>query len=198
MTTNCVFGNICLWFDHLCLFNCILFSPSIQKEIMQFLFPFFLKNQDLLAKAQFVILHGHRLAASHHYALDLICQRCNELRYLSDILVNEIKTKRIQLSRTFKMHKILQQVVSWDMVHFWKRRYFFFPRVLLRGYGAKVWYSFGIKFVGSLKDWVWLCLFTPSTLQYSEQVQYCTNFGLCSEYWRGGGSGFLSILGPSL
>ncbi|XP_007452131.1 PREDICTED: proto-oncogene DBL isoform X3 [Lipotes vexillifer] len=66
-------------------------------------------SQDLLAKAQFVILHGHRLAASHHYALDLICQRCNELRYLSDILVNEIKTKRIQLSRTFKMHKILQQ-----------------------------------------------------------------------------------------
>ncbi|XP_059765952.1 proto-oncogene DBL isoform X3 [Balaenoptera ricei] len=66
-------------------------------------------SQDLLAKAQFVILHGHRLAANHHYALDLICQRCNELRYLSDILVNEIKTKRIQLSRTFKMHKILQQ-----------------------------------------------------------------------------------------
>eukprot|EP00070_Physeter_catodon_P000297 XP_007100375.2 proto-oncogene DBL isoform X3 [Physeter catodon] len=69
-------------------------------------------SQDLLAKAQFVILHGHRLAASHHYALDLICQRCNELRYLSDILVNEIKTKRIQLSRTFKMHKILQQALQ--------------------------------------------------------------------------------------
>ncbi|KAB0372571.1 hypothetical protein FD755_016363 [Muntiacus reevesi] len=67
-------------------------------------------SQDLLAKARFVIIHGHRLAASHHYALDLICQRCNELRYLSDILVNEIRTKRIQLSRTFKMHKLLQQL----------------------------------------------------------------------------------------
>ncbi|XP_077002940.1 proto-oncogene DBL isoform X2 [Tamandua tetradactyla] len=67
------------------------------------------KSQDLIAKARFVILHGHRLAANHHYALDLICQRCNELRYLSDILVNEIKAKRIQLSRTFKMHKLLQQ-----------------------------------------------------------------------------------------
>uniref|UniRef100_A0A8D0WGG4 MCF.2 cell line derived transforming sequence n=1 Tax=Sus scrofa TaxID=9823 RepID=A0A8D0WGG4_PIG len=66
-------------------------------------------SQDLLAKARFVIIHGHRLAASHHYALDLICQRCNELRYLSDILVNEIKAKRVQLSRTFKMHKLLQQ-----------------------------------------------------------------------------------------
>ncbi|XP_044091288.1 proto-oncogene DBL isoform X2 [Neovison vison] len=66
-------------------------------------------SQDLLAKARFVILHGHRLAANHHYALDLICQRCNELRYLSDILVNEIKARRIQLSRIFKMHKLLQQ-----------------------------------------------------------------------------------------
>nr|XP_044996201.1 proto-oncogene DBL isoform X4 [Jaculus jaculus] len=67
------------------------------------------KSQELLAKARLVILHGHKLASNHHYALDLICQRCNELRYLSDILVNEIKTKRIQLNRTFKMHKLLQQ-----------------------------------------------------------------------------------------
>uniref|UniRef100_A0A8C6R317 Mcf.2 transforming sequence n=1 Tax=Nannospalax galili TaxID=1026970 RepID=A0A8C6R317_NANGA len=67
------------------------------------------KSQELLSKARFVILHGHKLASNHHYALDLICQRCNELRYLSDILVNEIRAKRIQLSRTFKMHKLLQQ-----------------------------------------------------------------------------------------
>ncbi|CAO2621876.1 Proto-oncogene DBL [Lemmus lemmus] len=67
------------------------------------------KSQELLAKARLVILHGHKLASDHHYALDLICQRCNELRYLSDMLVNEIKTKWIQLSRTFKMHKLLQQ-----------------------------------------------------------------------------------------
>ncbi|KAL1766985.1 proto-oncoprotein DBL isoform X3 [Sigmodon hispidus] len=67
------------------------------------------KSQELLAKARLVILHGHKLASNHHYALDLICQRCNELRYLSDILVNEIRAKRIQLSRIFKMHKLLQQ-----------------------------------------------------------------------------------------
>ncbi|XP_029390419.1 proto-oncogene DBL [Mus pahari] len=67
------------------------------------------KSQELLAKARIVILHGHKLASNHHYALDLICQRCNELRYLSDILVNEIRTKRVQLSRTFKMHRLLQQ-----------------------------------------------------------------------------------------
>ncbi|XP_035306025.1 proto-oncogene DBL isoform X2 [Cricetulus griseus] len=67
------------------------------------------KSQELLGNARLVILHGHKLASNHHYALDLICQRCNELRYLSDILINEIRAKRIQLSRTFKMHKLLQQ-----------------------------------------------------------------------------------------
>ncbi|XP_014384307.1 PREDICTED: proto-oncogene DBL [Myotis brandtii] len=67
-------------------------------------------SQDLLAKVQFVILHGHRLTSNHHYALDLICQRCTELHYLSDILVNETKHKRIQLSWTFEMHKRLQQI----------------------------------------------------------------------------------------
>uniref|UniRef100_G1PHT2 MCF.2 cell line derived transforming sequence n=1 Tax=Myotis lucifugus TaxID=59463 RepID=G1PHT2_MYOLU len=72
-------------------------------------------SQDLLAKVQFVILHGHRLTSNHHYALDLICQRCTELHYLSDILVNETKHKRIQLSWTFEMHKRLQQVVSCGM-----------------------------------------------------------------------------------
>ncbi|XP_051035088.1 proto-oncogene DBL [Phodopus roborovskii] len=67
------------------------------------------KSQELLPKARLVILHGHKLASNHHYALDLICQRCNELRYLSDILVSEIRAKRIELSRTFKIHKLLQQ-----------------------------------------------------------------------------------------
>ncbi|XP_055986158.1 proto-oncogene DBL isoform X2 [Sorex fumeus] len=66
-------------------------------------------SQNVLSKAHFMILHGHKLAASHHYALDLICQRCNELRHLSDTLAKEIKTKRIQLSRTFKVHSLIQQ-----------------------------------------------------------------------------------------
>ncbi|KAI5138858.1 Proto-Oncogene Dbl [Manis pentadactyla] len=66
-------------------------------------------SQDLLAKTRFVISHGHKLAADHHYALDLICQQCHELRYFSDTLVNEIKARRIHLSRTFKMHQFLQQ-----------------------------------------------------------------------------------------
>ncbi|OBS70185.1 hypothetical protein A6R68_01273, partial [Neotoma lepida] len=66
-------------------------------------------QEELLAQARLVILHGHKLASNHHYALDLICQRCNELRYLSDVLVSEIRAKQIQLSRIFKIHKLLQQ-----------------------------------------------------------------------------------------
>lgn len=100
------------------------FPHAVRAEIIQSWFFSPLSNQELLAKARLVILHGHKLASNHHYALDLICQRCNELRYLSDILVNEIREKRVQLSRTFKMHKLLQQVIAWKMTHFWERSFF--------------------------------------------------------------------------
>ncbi|KAK2506146.1 hypothetical protein MC885_005562, partial [Smutsia gigantea] len=66
-------------------------------------------SKDLLAKTRSVILHGQKLAADYHYALDLICQRCHELRHFSDILVNKIKGRRILLIGTLKMHHLLQQ-----------------------------------------------------------------------------------------
>ncbi|XP_073214520.1 proto-oncogene DBL isoform X2 [Lepidochelys kempii] len=65
--------------------------------------------QDLVGKAQVVILHGHQLAANHHYALSLICQQCNELRHHSDVLSEEIKRKRVQLQMTLDLHTRLQQ-----------------------------------------------------------------------------------------
>uniref|UniRef100_A0A6I8NXJ0 MCF.2 cell line derived transforming sequence n=1 Tax=Ornithorhynchus anatinus TaxID=9258 RepID=A0A6I8NXJ0_ORNAN len=68
--------------------------------------------QELIGKAQIVILHGHQLAANHHYALDLICQRCNELRHLSDVLTDEIKAKQVQLSKTLELHSRLQQALA--------------------------------------------------------------------------------------
>ncbi|KAM6151614.1 proto-oncogene DBL [Rhynchocyon petersi] len=66
-------------------------------------------QEDLLSKARFLVLHGHKLAANHHFALDFIYQRSNEVRHLTDVMLKEMKTKRIQLNRTFKMHKLLQQ-----------------------------------------------------------------------------------------
>ncbi|XP_069468896.1 proto-oncogene DBL isoform X2 [Ambystoma mexicanum] len=65
--------------------------------------------QDLSGKSQVVILHGHQLAANHHYALDLICQRCNELRHISDTLTDEIKNKHARLIRTLELLIRLQQ-----------------------------------------------------------------------------------------
>uniref|UniRef100_A0A671VM79 MCF.2 cell line derived transforming sequence b n=1 Tax=Sparus aurata TaxID=8175 RepID=A0A671VM79_SPAAU len=56
-----------------------------------------------MARAQVLILHGHQLAANHHYALALIVQRCNELRHYCDVITNAIRTKRASLTR-FKMH----------------------------------------------------------------------------------------------
>uniref|UniRef100_A0A672YRE6 MCF.2 cell line derived transforming sequence a n=1 Tax=Sphaeramia orbicularis TaxID=375764 RepID=A0A672YRE6_9TELE len=42
--------------------------------------------QDVMARAQIIILHGHQLSAGHHYAMALIMQRCNELRHYCDTL----------------------------------------------------------------------------------------------------------------
>ncbi|KAM4664541.1 proto-oncogene DBL [Discoglossus pictus] len=70
------------------------------------------RSQDLIGKAQMVILHGHQLAANHHYALDLICQQCNELRHMSDILAEEIKRKTERLSTTLELHTQLQQALE--------------------------------------------------------------------------------------
>ncbi|KFV86412.1 Proto-oncogene DBL, partial [Struthio camelus australis] len=68
--------------------------------------------QDLIGKAQVVILHGHQLAANHHYALNLICQQCNELRHHSDVLSDEIKRKHARLQKTLDLHTRLQQALQ--------------------------------------------------------------------------------------
>uniref|UniRef100_A0A671RJH6 MCF.2 cell line derived transforming sequence b n=1 Tax=Sinocyclocheilus anshuiensis TaxID=1608454 RepID=A0A671RJH6_9TELE len=52
-----------------------------------------------MGRAQIIILHGHQLAASHHYALALIVQRCNELRHHSDTLTTALRAKRASLTR---------------------------------------------------------------------------------------------------
>uniref|UniRef100_A0A671PPK5 MCF.2 cell line derived transforming sequence b n=1 Tax=Sinocyclocheilus anshuiensis TaxID=1608454 RepID=A0A671PPK5_9TELE len=54
--------------------------------------------QEEMGRAQIIILHGHQLAASHHYALALIVQRCNELRHHSDTLTTALRAKRASLT----------------------------------------------------------------------------------------------------
>uniref|UniRef100_A0A8C3NJ33 Uncharacterized protein n=1 Tax=Geospiza parvula TaxID=87175 RepID=A0A8C3NJ33_GEOPR len=68
--------------------------------------------QELIGKAQVVILHGHQLAANHHYALNLICQQCNELRHHCDLLAEHGKRKQLRLQRTLELHTRLQQALQ--------------------------------------------------------------------------------------
>ncbi|NWZ01575.1 MCF2 protein, partial [Loxia curvirostra] len=68
--------------------------------------------QELIGKAQVVILHGHQLAANHHYALNLICQQCNELRHHSDLLAEHSKRKQQRLQKTLELHTRLQQALQ--------------------------------------------------------------------------------------
>uniref|UniRef100_A0A8C5B9N3 MCF.2 cell line derived transforming sequence n=1 Tax=Gadus morhua TaxID=8049 RepID=A0A8C5B9N3_GADMO len=59
--------------------------------------------QEVMGGAQIVILHGHQLAASHHYALALIVQRCNELRHHCDTLSSALKAKQTRLLCTHQL-----------------------------------------------------------------------------------------------
>ncbi|NWT68769.1 MCF2 protein, partial [Prunella himalayana] len=68
--------------------------------------------QELIGKAQVVILHGHQLAANHHYALNLICQQCNELRHLCDLLAEHTQSKQLRLHKTLDLHTRLQQALQ--------------------------------------------------------------------------------------
>ncbi|TMS14305.1 Proto-oncogene DBL [Larimichthys crocea] len=69
--------------------------------------------QEEMARAQVVILHGHQLAANHHYALALIIQRCNELRHHCDIITTAIRTKRASLNRARDLLLRLEGALQW-------------------------------------------------------------------------------------
>ncbi|XP_036595703.1 proto-oncogene DBL [Trichosurus vulpecula] len=67
--------------------------------------------EELIGKAQLLILHGHQLAANHHYAVDLICQRCNELRHQTDVLSEDLKAKEKKLTKTLELQNRLRQAL---------------------------------------------------------------------------------------
>ncbi|KAM9456413.1 proto-oncogene DBL isoform 1-T1 [Clarias gariepinus] len=69
--------------------------------------------EEEMGHAQIVILHGHQLAASHHYALALIVQRCNELRHHCDTLTTALRNKHTSLTHTHTLQLHLEQVVRW-------------------------------------------------------------------------------------
>ncbi|XP_070699531.1 proto-oncogene DBL [Pempheris klunzingeri] len=69
--------------------------------------------QEEMARAQVVILHGHQLAANHHYALALIVQRCNELRHYCDVITTAIRTKRASLTRGRDLLLRLEGALQW-------------------------------------------------------------------------------------
>ncbi|XP_019952588.1 proto-oncogene DBL isoform X1 [Paralichthys olivaceus] len=69
--------------------------------------------QEEMARAHVVILHGHQLAANHHYALALIVQHCNELRHHCDVITTAIRTKRASLTRARDLLHRLEDALRW-------------------------------------------------------------------------------------
>ncbi|XP_061905212.1 proto-oncogene DBL-like isoform X7 [Entelurus aequoreus] len=71
------------------------------------------RAQEGMARAQVLLLHGHQLAANHHYALALIIQRCNELRHHCDVITSGVRSKRASLTRTRDLLLRLDEALRW-------------------------------------------------------------------------------------
>ncbi|CAL8399261.1 unnamed protein product [Boreogadus saida] len=69
--------------------------------------------QEEMTRAQLMILQGHQLAASHHYAQALIVQRCNELRHLCDLVSAALRSKRALLTRARDLLLRLEEALRW-------------------------------------------------------------------------------------
>ncbi|XP_024139656.1 proto-oncogene DBL isoform X1 [Oryzias melastigma] len=69
--------------------------------------------QEVMSRAQIIILHGHQLSAGHHYAMALIMQRCNELRHGCDTLSAALQSKHSLLLQTHQLLLCLGQVQTW-------------------------------------------------------------------------------------
>ncbi|XP_010794645.1 proto-oncogene DBL isoform X2 [Notothenia coriiceps] len=69
--------------------------------------------QEEMGRAQVLILHGHQLAANHHYALALIVQRCNELRHRCDLITAAVRIKRASLTRAQDLLLRLEGALRW-------------------------------------------------------------------------------------
>ncbi|TRY90484.1 hypothetical protein DNTS_012101 [Danionella cerebrum] len=71
------------------------------------------RAQEEMGRAQVLILHGHQLAAGHHYATALIIQRCNELRHQCDTLSSALSVKHSSLTQTQTLLHRLQEAQRW-------------------------------------------------------------------------------------
>ncbi|KAI4883426.1 hypothetical protein NFI96_030946 [Prochilodus magdalenae] len=69
--------------------------------------------EEEMGHTQIIILHGHQLAASHHYALALIVQRCNELRHHCDTLTTALRKKHTALTQTRDLLQRLEEALRW-------------------------------------------------------------------------------------
>uniref|UniRef100_A0AAR2K3U9 MCF.2 cell line derived transforming sequence a n=1 Tax=Pygocentrus nattereri TaxID=42514 RepID=A0AAR2K3U9_PYGNA len=72
-----------------------------------------LEKREEMARAQVMILHGHQLAAGHHYAMALIIQRCNELRHHCDTLSSAISAKHKALTQVQTLLQRLEEAQRW-------------------------------------------------------------------------------------
>ncbi|XP_057677855.1 proto-oncogene DBL-like [Corythoichthys intestinalis] len=71
------------------------------------------RAEEVMSRAQVLMLQGHQLAACHHYALALIMQRCNELRHHCDVISGGLRAKHATLARARDLLFRLDRALRW-------------------------------------------------------------------------------------
>ncbi|XP_069749640.1 proto-oncogene DBL isoform X2 [Narcine bancroftii] len=71
------------------------------------------RSQELVRDAQDLISQGDQLISDHHYAEDLICEKCSELRHCCKDLLDDMRSKYLTLNKSLELHIKLQQVLQW-------------------------------------------------------------------------------------
>ncbi|XP_060688379.1 guanine nucleotide exchange factor DBS isoform X1 [Hemiscyllium ocellatum] len=71
------------------------------------------QSQELIDNAQLLLSQGDQLISNHHYAEDLIREKCKELRHCCDDLLDEMRSKYVTLNKSLELHTQLQQGLQW-------------------------------------------------------------------------------------
>ncbi|XP_078067878.1 proto-oncogene DBL [Mustelus asterias] len=71
------------------------------------------QSQEVIGNAQVLVSQGNQLISNHHYAEDLIREKCKDLRHFCEDLLDEMRSKYITLNKSLELHTQLQQVLQW-------------------------------------------------------------------------------------
>ncbi|XP_066562290.1 guanine nucleotide exchange factor DBS isoform X3 [Amia ocellicauda] len=99
--------------DRLATFSDVGNSPIHVEHIVQDLCSYEEKACEVLDRAKDLACEGDQLIEDSHYAVDSILPKCNELRSVTEELVEDMKAKKALLHKSMELHQSLEKAVKW-------------------------------------------------------------------------------------